>query len=168
MGKQANFQVAVTSVNADPAVSWSVRVRLYLPREWTDDLSRGANSGVPREITFQTKPQITVHLLNTARTYQISHKVVIADADVGKDPAFLAALESRQERYVVAVPCHFPVIVKGQAAQGRRGADEVLRRWRVRPGRPFAGAKVVRDGCGRKFVAIRMYRAVEAPPQQLG
>jgi SRSO17 transposase len=52
LGEVGNCQVAVTCVYADPAVSWPVQVRLYLPKEWTDDPPRCAHAGVPSDTSF--------------------------------------------------------------------------------------------------------------------
>src|SRR5919206_378929 len=37
LGKVGNCQVAVTCCYSDPQASWPVAVRLYLPKEWTDE-----------------------------------------------------------------------------------------------------------------------------------
>ena len=109
LGKVGNCQVAVTSVYADPAVSWPVQVRLYLHKEWANDPARCAKAGVPEQIHFQTKPEIALDLLDEADRMQVPYKVIGADADYGGDSTFLAGLEERRKRYVVAVPCDFHV-----------------------------------------------------------
>ena len=107
LGKVGNCQVAVTSVYADPAVSWPVHVRLYLHKEWTDDPARCAQAGVPAGTPFQTKPEIALDMLDEADGMQVAYKVIGADAGYGGDRTFLAGLEARGKRYVVAVPCDF-------------------------------------------------------------
>ena len=56
-------------------------MRLYLHKEWTDDPARCAQAGVPEEITFQTKPEIALDLLDEADGMQVPYKVIGADAD---------------------------------------------------------------------------------------
>ena len=81
LGKVANCQVVVTCVYADAATHWPVNVQLYLPSEWTDDKERCARAGVPDKVTFQTKPQIALALLDYARSLFIPHSAVIADSN---------------------------------------------------------------------------------------
>ena len=168
LGKVGNCQVAVTSVYADPAVSWPVNVRLYLPKEWTDDPNRCAHAGVPAEITFQTKPEIALVLLDEADRRQVPYKVIGADADYGGDHTFLSGLEERGKHYVVAVPCDFHVEVKGQSDQGSRRADEVLRAVPLSAWETIAWREGTKGWLRKKFVALRVYRTREGQRQQLG
>ena len=58
LGKQDNCQVAVTLSLANHHASLPVAYRLYLPKEWVTDRTRRRKAGVPKEITFKTKPAI--------------------------------------------------------------------------------------------------------------
>ncbi len=60
LGKQDNCQVAVTLSLANHHASLPVAYRLYLPKEWVTDRTRRRKAGVPKEITFKTKPAIAV------------------------------------------------------------------------------------------------------------
>ena len=158
----------VTCVYADPAVSWPVDVRLYLPREWTNDPDRCAQAGVPEEVTFQTKAQIALDVLDEADRLQIPHKVIGADAGYGGDSTFLAGLEARNKRYVVAVPCDFHVEVKGQAERGVHRADTVLKDVARSAWKTVAWREGSKGWLRKKFVALRVYRTLEGQRQQLG
>ena len=59
-GKQDNCQVAVTLSVANHHASLPVAYRLYLPKEWATDRTRRRKAGVPKEITFKTKPEIAL------------------------------------------------------------------------------------------------------------
>ena len=157
LGKVGNCQVAVTCVYADPAVSWPVDVRLYLPREWTNDPDRCAQAGVPEEVTFQTKAQIALDVLDEADRLQIPHKVIGADAGYGGDSTFLAGLEARNKRYVVAVPCDFHVEVKGQAEWGVHRADTVLKDVARSAWKTVAWREGSKGWLRKRFVALRVY-----------
>src|SRR2546429_544106 len=107
LGKVGNCQVGVTCCYSDPQASWPVAVRLSLPQEWTDDPERLRRARVPADVPFQTKPQIALALLDQARAWGVPHRCVVAEADDGDNPNFLAGLETRNERYVVAVRSDF-------------------------------------------------------------
>jgi len=168
LGKVGNCQIAVTSVYADPGVSWPVGVRLYLPRDWTDDPARCAQAGVPEDITFQTKPEIALDMLDEADRMQVSYKVIGTDAGYGGDATFLSGLEARGKRYVVAIPCDFHVEVKGQAALGSRRADAVLKEMARSAWKTISWREGTKGRLRKKFVAIRVYRTREGERQQLG
>ena len=168
LGKVGNCQVAVTCVYADPAVSWPVQVRLYLPKEWTDDPSRCAHAGVPSDTSFQTKPEIALDMVDEADRMQVAYKVIGADAGYGGAPTFLSGLEARGKRYVVAIPCDFHVEVKGQAALGSRRVDTVLKEVARSAWKTISWREGTKGRLRKKFVAIRVYRMIEGARQQLG
>lgn len=124
LGKVGNCQVAVTCCYSDPWATWPVGVRLYLPEAWTQEPERCRQAGIPPEVDFQTKPEIALALLDQARGWGVPHHCVVADADYGDNPNFLAGLEERGEPYVVGVRADFRISLARQAP-GRR-ADQVL------------------------------------------
>src|SRR6185312_6251382 len=126
--------VTVNCHYAERTLAWPVATRLYLPKEWAGDSARRKKAKVPEDITFQTKPEMALALLDRARDLGIRHACVTADGDYGDNPNFLAGLELRKERYVVAVRCDFGVAL-GQFAPAQR-ADAVLaaqgpKQWRA-------------------------------------
>ena len=134
LGKTGNCQVTVNCHYAERTLAWPVATRLYLPKEWAFDPLRRAKAKVPEEIGFGTKPEIALALLDHARALGIRHACVTADGDYGDNPNFLAGLELRKERYVVAVRCDFSV-AQGQFAAAQRAdawiAAQGKRRWRT-------------------------------------
>lgn len=168
LGKVGNCQVAVTGVYADPATCWPLGVRLYLPKAWTDDTARCAQAEVPEEVGFETKPRLALRIVDEARRLAVPHKAVVSDADYGGDPVFLEGLESRDERYVVAVPCDFQVEVKGQSQQGSRRADAVLHRVPLASWKTISWREGTKGWLKKKFVAVRAYRTVGGRRLQLG
>jgi SRSO17 transposase len=158
LGKVGNCQIAVTCCYSDPQATWPVAVRLYLPQTWADDPERRQQARVPTEISFQTKPEIALQLLDQARAWGVPHRCVVADADYGDNPNFLAGLEARQEPYVVAVRTDFPVSVGSAATSPVWRANELLQsvpRWQWRTVRWRRGTK---GWLRKKFVAVRGWR----------
>jgi len=63
LGKQDNCQVAVSLSIANHDASLPVAYQLYLPQDWAKDRARRRKAGVPKEISFKTKPQIALEQL---------------------------------------------------------------------------------------------------------
>lgn len=155
MGEVGNCQLAVTCCYTDPQANWPVAVQLYLPQAWAEDPARQGQARVPEGVTFRTKPEIALGLLDQPRGWSVSHRCVVADSDYGDNLNFLAGLESRQEPYVVDVRADLRVSQQRRATSPVQRADHVLRalpRWQWRTIRWRWGAK---GWLRKKFVAVR-------------
>src|SRR5262249_59861607 len=126
LGKTGNCQVSVNCHYAERTLAWPVAIQLYLPESWAADAPRRAKAHVPEGVAFRTKPQIALDLLDLANQLGVRHACVVADADYGDNPNFLAGLEQRHERYVVAGRCDFKVALGRGTARAARRADAVI------------------------------------------
>lgn len=168
LGKVGNCQIAVTCCYTDAQATWPVAVRLYLPQAWAEDLERRGKARVPDEVTFQTKPEIAVALLDQARAWGVPHRCVVADAGYGDNPHFLTALETRQERYVMGVCADFRVSHQRKATSPAQRVDQLLQalpRWQWRTIRWRQGSK---GWLRKKFVAVRCWRVTREGQRQVG
>jgi SRSO17 transposase len=167
LGKVGNCQVTVNCHYAERTIAWPVATRLYLPKEWADDLPRRQKAKVPAEVAFQTKPEIALGLLDRAKGWGVRWACVVADADYGDNPNFLAGLEKRKQRYVVAVRADFPVALAERGAPAQRAAAVVAaqpaRAWRTIRWRE--GSKGWLRG---RFVAVRCWRVLSDGRRRVG
>src|SRR6202171_4548916 len=83
LGKQDNCQVAVTLSLANHHASLPAMYRLYLPQEWAADKKRRRKAGVPRDISFKTKPEIALEQIEAACRAGLARGVVLMDAGYG-------------------------------------------------------------------------------------
>jgi SRSO17 transposase len=158
LGKVGNCQIAVTCCYTDRQATWPVAVRLYLPKTWAQDPVRRQQTRVPAEIPFQTKPEIALTLLDQARAWGVPHRCVVADADYGDNPNFLAGLEARQEPSVVAVRTDFQMCVGQAATSPVWRADQLLQTVPRGQWRTIRWRHGTKGWLRQKFVGIRGWR----------
>src|SRR5436309_3190032 len=79
------------------------------------------------------------------------------DEDDGDNPNFLAGLERRRERYVVAVRCDFPVAPDRRGGSGTR-ADTLVQAQAARAWRVVRWREGSRGWLQARFVAVRGWR----------
>ena len=157
-GKVTNCQVTVNCHYAERTLAWPVVTRLYLPEEWASEAGRRKQTHVPEAISFQTKAEIALALLDEATACGVEHACVTGDADYGDNPNFLNGLEERGERYVVAVRANFTVTLGRSPSSPGRRADEVLAAQPLQHWQALAWS-VGAQGWGRaKCLALRCWR----------
>jgi len=112
VGKVANSQVAVDLTLTVPGdtynanqLTWPLGMELYLPEDWVsaegyDD--RREAVGLPNDISFRTKPQIALDLINRARG-KVSHACVGGDTGFGDSREFRSQLRKWDESYIFEV-----------------------------------------------------------------
>lgn len=125
LGKVANCQSIVTWHYSSQEVHFPMRGELYLPSEWTDDVSRMKKAGVPVErLGFLEKWKIALALLDGIRQ-KTPHEVLVFDAGYGEIRPFLAELDKRKELFIGQIPeshSFWPLDValkEGSAGMGR-------------------------------------------------
>jgi SRSO17 transposase len=156
LGKVGNCQVTVNCHYAERTLAWPVATRLYLPQSWADDPPRRDKARVPPHVRFQTKPQIALDLLDQADAWGVPYACVVADADYGDNPNFLAGLEKRRKRYVAAVRKDFAVALT--AAGAACAAEGVLARQPARAWRTVAWREGSKGWLKGRFCALRCWR----------
>ncbi len=102
-GRIENCQIGVFVGYASPKGRAGIDRELYLPREWIEDAERRTAAGVPSTVTFCTKPQLAIGMIERALDAGVPTRWVVADEVYGSDSKFRRALEERDQAYVVAV-----------------------------------------------------------------
>jgi SRSO17 transposase len=103
LGKQANCQVAVTLSIANHHASLPIAYRLYLPRAWTEDRSRRAETHVPSSTRFKTKSQLALEQIRAAVTAKVAPGAVLMDAGYGTNSGLRRAITDLGLSYVAAI-----------------------------------------------------------------
>jgi SRSO17 transposase len=113
LGKQDNCQVAVSLSIANHHASLPVAYRLYLPEDWVADGERRRKAGVPKEISFKTKPEIALEQLRWACEAGIARGVVLMDAGYGCNTNLRAGISALALHYVAGILSQTSVWVSG-------------------------------------------------------
>ena len=103
LGKTSNCQVAVSLDLGTEQWSTPLDWALYLPEEWIHDPVRRKKVAVPEGITFKTKLQLALDLIDEVRGWGLQDRLVLADSAYGDSFEFRHALRSRGLDYIVQV-----------------------------------------------------------------
>lgn len=108
LGKIANCQAGVFLAYASPQGATLLDRRLYLPQEWLSDpafAERRAKGRIPEELTFQTKNELTLAMVQTVVASQsLRCRWFLADEAFGRDSGLLDAVAGLGLWYMVEVP----------------------------------------------------------------
>jgi SRSO17 transposase len=108
VGKVANSQVGVYLGYASRKGHSFLDARLYIPEEWFEETHRVPRQmcGVPKELSYQTKPEIALALLEHAlERGALPFQWVAADELYGDSPAFRDGIAAFDKWYFVEVRC---------------------------------------------------------------
>jgi len=103
LGKTDSCQVAVSLSIATEHASLPIKYRLYLPESWTHDPQRCKAAGVPADVAFTTKPQISLAQIRQAKQDGLPGDVVAADAGYGDDTNYRDGITELGLLYVVGI-----------------------------------------------------------------
>ncbi len=126
LGKVDNGQVAVYMGYASRVEHALVDTRLYLPQEWTQDKKRCEEARIPKEQRrFRTRHQLSLEMLEEQGD-MLPHAWVAGDSEMGRSTRFRRDLESRHERYLLAVPSN--TTIRDLEAKPPKSAERGRRR----------------------------------------
>ncbi len=67
--------------SAERSLAGPVATRLYLPHDWMDDAERREKAQIPEAVTFPSKAEMALALLDEANAGGVRHACVVTDAD---------------------------------------------------------------------------------------
>ena len=102
-GRVENCQIGVFLGYASPQGRVGIDRALYLPRAWADAAERREEARVPETVTFRTKPQLALEMIEQALDAGVPARWIVADAVYGSDGKLRRALEARDQAYALAV-----------------------------------------------------------------
>jgi SRSO17 transposase len=103
LGKLDNCQVGIYLGYVSRREHALVDVRLYLPKEWAQRKRRRQKAGVPVAVRFRTRHELALEMLEERGPW-LPHAWVAGDDEMGRSSWFRRELQSRGERYLLAVP----------------------------------------------------------------
>jgi SRSO17 transposase len=104
LGKTDNCQVGVFLVGVTPGGTAALDAQLFLTETWAADRKRRKKTRVPKNIKFQTKPQIAAEMIRRTRAAgNVLPDWIVADSLYGASGPFLDDLEELNQRYLVEV-----------------------------------------------------------------
>ena len=137
LGKVANCQVGVFVGYASRKGYTLLDGRLFVPVGWfaDDHAALRAEVGMPVDLTFKTKPELAVALVQDLLKRQVvPARWLAADALYGDSPAFRDAIAALGLRYFTEVACstliwrrHPAVIIPPWSGKGRKPTKQRLK-----------------------------------------
>ena len=105
LGKIENCQVGLYLGYSSGRGEALADFRLYLPKEWARRKRRRKKAGVPEDIRFRTRHELFLEMLDE-RGPQLPHAWISGDDEMGRCSWFREQLRTREECYLLAVPCN--------------------------------------------------------------
>jgi len=103
LGKKENCQVAVSLSVANEAVSIPVAYRLYIPETWATNIQRRQAAGIPDNIVFRKKWQLSLEQIAWLHNEGIPLAPILADAGYGNITEYRDQLTEWKLPYVVGI-----------------------------------------------------------------
>lgn len=102
-GKVTNCQIGVSLAAATSSEQIPVDFELYLPTCWADDLQRRHEARIPDSVTFKTKIELALEMIERAVQNGIPGSVLLADSAYGDSTDFRNAVRKLGLDFAVGV-----------------------------------------------------------------
>jgi len=102
-GKICNCQLGVFLTYASTKGHTPIDRRLYIPKDWLEDNKRRAEAGIPKELKFQTKPEMALEMVQEATAAGVPYRWVTGDCAYGDYRGIRLWLEKNEKCYVLCI-----------------------------------------------------------------
>lgn len=134
LGKVDNCQVGVFLGYANEGYRTLIDKRLYLPKEWIEDIERRKKCAVPEGVEFKTKAELGLEMILRARERGVPFGWVGMDCFYGQQPELLKKFDGDNIIYIADIPCDARVwlekpkteIPERKGSRGRQPIRECL------------------------------------------
>lgn len=150
-GRVENCQIGVFLSYASSKGHTPIDRRLYMPKEWVDDIERRLKAGVPADLTFKTKPEMALDMIKNAN---IPYRWMAGDSVYGDYTDIRTFLEEERKNYVLSVSGKAYVWI-GYAQKSIKSIIENL---------PVDGWTEMRCGAGSKGERLFDWQTVKINP----
>jgi SRSO17 transposase len=131
-GRVANCQVGVFLSYVTALGHALIDRELYLPEDWCSDLPRRQAAHIPDTITFETKPELAMRMIQRAQAARLPIRWVVADTVYGHSPDLRVFGEAQGFSYALAVPCTEVICVQREQACLLSDVGSIVHRLRAR------------------------------------
>ena len=104
VGKQENGIVTVHLAYAADEFHCLLDGELFLPESWANDPARCREAKIPEDMAYRPKTELALEQYDRARANGVQFAWLTFDEWYGGKPAFLQALDGRQQTFVGEVP----------------------------------------------------------------
>jgi SRSO17 transposase len=122
-GKTANCQIGVSLSIATRTAHLPIDFELYLPQSWIDDPVRRKEAKIPEEVTFATKIDLALKMVERAIAAGIPGEVLLADSAYGESHLFRETVRIHGLDYALGIHATTKVWLLDEA--GYRQGDAV-------------------------------------------
>jgi SRSO17 transposase len=102
-GRIENCQIGVFLAYASGRGHALIDRELYLPQDWAEDGARRVTAGIPRAVSFATKPQLAQRMMARAIAAGVPFAWVVGDEVYGSDRRLRLFLEQHERPFVLTV-----------------------------------------------------------------
>ncbi len=125
-GKVTNCQVGVSLAVATSSEQIPLDFELYLPKNWATEAALRAKARIPDAVTFKTKIELAIEMIERAKLAEIPGNIVLADGAYGASSEFRNASRSMGFDFGVGIPSSLRVVRLDRLDRARGDAMTAL------------------------------------------